>query len=919
MKTDEIRERFIEFFRKRGHTVHPSDSLIPSNDPSLLFTSAGMAQFKDMFLGRGTLPFRRATTCQKCLRTGDLERVGKTSGHHTFFEMLGNFSFGDYFKRETIAWAWEFSTREMRIPEERIHVTVYRDDDEAFRIWSEEIGLPAARIRKLGEADNFWPANAPSQGPNGPCGPCSELYYDFGPNTGCGRPECAPGCSCDRFVEFWNLVFTQFDRQEDGTLAPLPQKNIDTGAGLERFAAVLQGVHSNFDTDNFKPLILSECALLKVSYTPGTETAARLRRIADHARALVFCISDNARPGPTGRGYVVRRILRTAVRDGMKLGLRQEFLHRLVPEIIAVMRQPYPYLEERRRTIETVIKDEERKFLDSLDRAERELRDRLAGQATLSGQDAFYLYDTHGLPIELLEDLCHDLGARVERAEFDRILKEKQESQRKSSEIMDTGALARIKERRLPTTRFLGYEIPMAEMGRPVDATVAAIARLDAPALKAYQASKKDAAAVTTLLKSAELVEEAAAGTDIAAILDRTPFYGDAGGQVGDSGWLRGEALEAEITDTKRPDDYFTHLGRVTRGSLRVGQTVRAQIDADRRLNIMRHHTGTHVLQAALRTVLGKHVEQAGSIVLPDRLRFDFTHPKALTRDEIRAVEDWANRVILSDLPVAKVETSMEDAKQRGAIMFFGEKYGDRVRVVSIGEGASVELCGGTHLEHTSTISQLKIVSESSIGSGVRRIEAVTGPKAIELAREKYDLAEETARELGCPIDQIPKRLKQLVQNVLELKSEIGRLKSSGRARADALREAAGIISPEEELQIGSEKVCRKKLNIKDVNEAREFMDELVKNRRYAAAILAIMNDKPVFVIGVREDLAQSKGLKAGDLAKEVGKACGGGGGGRELQAQAGASDPSKIELGFQTFESAVRAKFVTKSFENIS
>jgi alanyl-tRNA synthetase len=894
MKIDEIRDRFLEFFKRNGHAVIASDSLVPANDPSLLFTGAGMNQFKDDFLGRGTHG-KRAASCQKCLRTGDLDRVGRTPAHQTFFEMLGNFSFGDYFKRESIAWGWEFLTRELRIDESRLSVTVYTDDDEAFKIWHEMIGLATSRITRMGATDNFWPANAPTDGPNGPCGPCSEIYFDFGAKTGCGRPECGPACSCGRFVEIWNHVFTQFDRQGDGTLKPLPQKNIDTGMGLERISAVMQGVHSNFDTNVFLPVIQRETEILKTDYTPGTESSARLRRIADHARALVFCIADNAMPGNTGRGYVVRRILRTAVRDGVKLGTRREFLHELVGDIVHVMRKPYPYLKDRQQTIESTIRSEETKFLNALDRAERELRERLGKSKVLSGGDAFFLYDTHGLHIELLEDLCNDLGARVDRDAFNKILKDKQDAQRTTGEIMDSGALADIKAKKLPKTEFLGYRIPMIDLAKPVDGNVLAIAILNAEALKVYNGSKRDAAAVTTLLKTADLVDEARAGCEVAVLLDRTPFYGDGGGQVGDTGWLRGSG-EVEVTDTKKPDDYFLHLGRVTKGAIKTGETLGAAIDAKRRLDIMRNHTGTHVLQAALRAVLGTHVEQAGSIVLPDRLRFDFTHPKGLTRDEVRKIEDWCNDVILADVPVTKIEMSKDEATKSGAIMFFGEKYGERVRVVTVGERRSVEFCGGTHLEHSGTISQMKIVSESSIGSGVRRIEAVTGPKAIEAARERYDLADAIATELKCTVAEVPKRLTQLVKDVQELKSKLGSMRTAAPVTYDAK-------------EVGAEKIAVGKL-AGNVDDARDLMDDVTKQKKFAAGIFAVDGgEKPVFIIGVRDDLVKAKGLKAGDLAKEIGRACGGGGGGRELQAQAGASDASKIPLGFETFERLVRAK----------
>ncbi len=900
MKIDEIRDRFLKFFETRGCVIHPSDSLIPSNDPSLLFTGAGMNQFKDMFLGSGALPFRRATTSQKCLRTGDLERVGRTSGHQTFFEMLGHFSFGDYFKKDAIPWTWEFYTRELGISPERLTVSVYVEDAEAHEIWRRDVGLPPDKIFKLGEADNFWPANAPSQGPNGPCGPCSELYFDFGAKYGCGRPQCDITCSCNRFVEIGNIVFTQFDRKDGGVLEPLPQKNIDFGGGLERVGAVLQGVHSNFDTDLFRPILARACELLRVRYEPGTEQACRLRRISDHVRALVFCVSDGALPSNEGRGYVVRRILRTALRDGIKLGHEEAFLFALVPAVIEVMKRPYPELLERRVLVERTLRSEEEGFLSALRRGEEELKSRLAGKNLLRGEDAFLLYDSYGFHIELIEDLCHEGNARVDRPRFEELLQRKKERERGdfASDIFGTGPFAQIKEGREPPTEFLGYGIPIARMQDPVEARVRRLIRLGEEGLRAYAASKKDLPAVTRLLNSGTLSDEAT-GT-VAVLLDRTPFYAESGGQVGDTGRIEGEA-EVEISDCKRPDGYFFHLGKVSKGTLRVGAVVRARIDAPRRLDIMRNHTGTHVLQAALRAALGSTVQQAGSIVEPDRLRFDFTWPQAMTREEIRRVEAWCNEVILADLPVNKEEMGMEEAKKRGAIAFFGEKYGDRVRVVTVGPARSVELCGGTHLEHTATIGQIKITSESSIQRGVRRIEAVSGSRAIDHARERYGVLEGLAEELGCPVVDVPKKIGQLAASVQELKQEIAKLrKSGGDGLGDILARAR---------EAGGEKFLAESLPDRKVDDLRGLMDALIKKQKIAAAILASGGDRPAFVIGVREDLVASKGLKAGDLAREIGKACGGGGGGREFQAQAGASDASKVSTGLKKFEELVRAK----------
>jgi alanyl-tRNA synthetase len=900
MKIDEIRQRYLEFFKKRGHTVCPSDSLVPSNDPSLLFTGAGMNQFKDMFLGRGSLPFKRATSSQKCLRTGDLESVGRTSRHHTFFEMLGNFSFGDYFKREAIHWAWEFATREMAIQPARLTISVYKEDDEAFRIWNEEIGLPPGRIYRLGEGDNFWPANAPSQGPNGPCGPCSEIYYDFGPSYGCGSPDCSITCGCNRWVEIWNLVFTQFDRQDGGVLSPLPQKNIDTGAGLERWGAVLQGVHSNFETDIFKTIIGAGCHVLGLTYTPGTEQSSRLRRIADHVRALTFCIADNALPGNSGRNYVVRRILRTALRDGVQLGHPRAFLYRLVPAVVEVMKPQYPYLVEQQKKIEQIIKTEEEKFLDTLEKGNEIISDSITrlkrdGKDTLSGEDAFRLYDTFGFPIEMTEQILRDQRMKVDRVRFEALRESHAEGNRESKDIFEKGPFTEIKDQKVPPTVFLGYQIPVSDLARPQEATVLRIIRLQDR--KEYDRSKRDLNAFTTLLnqKGSSLAPSAPEGSDVAVLLDRTPFYGEGGGQAGDAGTISAEGLLVSVEDCRKPDQYYLHLGRVQKGVLKTGQKVQAALDAARRLNIMRNHTGTHLLQAALRAVLGAHIQQAGSVVEPDRLRFDFSHFQALTPEEIRKVEDWVNGVIWSDQEVRKVEMTMDEAKAKGAIAFFGEKYGDRVRVVTVGPNLSVELCGGTHLEHAATIGGFRITSEGSIGSGIRRIEAITGPQVVEMTRDQDALLGELSRILKAPRPDVPKKVQKLLEEMAKLKSRQG---ASPQAEGDL-----------DTVEVGQEKIVAHHLPGSTVEELRKIMDALIQKKNLAAGILAGGEEKPFFVIGVREDLVKSKGLSAGDLAKEVGKASGGGGGGRERQAQAGASDASKIPLGLATFEKLVRVK----------
>ncbi len=910
MKTDEIREHCLKFYEARGHARYPSDSLVPSNDPSLLFTSAGMAQFKDMFLGIGKLPHKRITTVQRCLRVGDLENVGRTARHHTFFEMLGNFSFGDYFKAHAIPWCWDFYTGDLGIPADRLWASIYEKDDEAEAVWK-KLGKLKHPIVKMGEADNFWPANAPSQGPNGPCGPCSELYYDFGQGPWwCGK--CTePGHSCDRFVEIGNIVFTQYERQDGGVLKPLPQKNIDFGGGLERVAAIMQGVHSNYDIDIFKAIIAQETRVLKIQPTP--ENGRRFRRIADHARALVFCIADGVRPTNEGRGYVVRRILRTAFRDGWKLrrtaNLEPEpFLHKLVEMVADQMRAAMPLSLDQRQVATTTIQTEEAQFLKTIERGMGVVESKVAelkkaGKTQLDGKAGFDLYQSHGFPIELTIDVLGEYGMTVDTEGFRRALHEEQDRARTNDAIFDPNSpLTKVKEQRIKTTEFLGYGIRVADIGKPVNVSILRIVNLDPESLAKFNESKKDMAGVTRLIGKGTIVDSAEEGDWVAILCDKTPFYADAGGQIGDAGRIRTREADVEITDTRKPDGYFFHLGKVVKGPLRPGLAT-GLVDEPRRLNIMRNHTGTHLLHAALRAVLGTHVTQAGSVVEPDRLRFDFHHPKPVTLEERRKIEDWVNRIIFEDREVTKIEMSMAEAKAKGALMFFGDKYGDRVRVVTVGDAESVELCGGTHLERAATIGALRITSESAIGSGVRRVEAVTGPGAVEAARQQEDLVLELSRELGVPVADLPRRIKQILKDVQELKSEVGRLRRGGGG-------ANGVeVLINEAKAIGAERVIEAKLESGQVDDARALMDELTKKRRIGVAILAVPGERPAFVIGVREDLVTSKGLKAGDIAKEVGKACGGGGGGRELQAQAGASDASKIQLGFDTFEAAVRQK----------
>jgi alanyl-tRNA synthetase len=877
MKIDELRERFLGFFKGKAHAIYPSASLVPQDDPTLLFTGAGMNQFKDMFLGKGHLPFRRVATCQKCLRTADIEKVGYTPAHHTFFEMLGNFSFGDYFKEDAIVWAWEFMTEELKIPQELLYVSVYEEDHEAYNIWYRRVGLPEGKIFRFGQDENFWPANAPTAGPNGPCGPCSEIFYDFGKEYGCGAPSCTVGCKCNRYVEVWNLVFTQFDRQEGGILAQLPQKNIDTGMGLERLGAVLQGVHSNFDTDIFKPLIEAISELLGKPYTHGSPSAPALRRIADHIRAGVFCISDGVLPSNEGRGYVERKILRVAIRDGISLGMHEPFLYRLVPVVIDLMKPGYPELAQHQYHITNIIKTEEERFLNTVDQGtqvlERFIHElRTSGRTILSGEEAFMLYDTYGFPLELTESILTVKGLSVDKRGFQEAMQSQRELARAQTriagDIFVRGPLAEIKGRLTPT-EFVGYNQLKAEV------------------------------TVEAIVKGDKSVNEVSGGDRVMIITDRTPFYGEAGGQVGDTGMFKKRGLQITVTDTKRSEGYFLHHANVIRGRVRVGDRVRAVVDAQRRTDIARNHSATHLLQNALRTILGTHIEQAGSLVTPDRLRFDFTHYSPLTEKEIEKVQWLINKRILEDAKVVAKVVPLSEAKRLGALMFFGEKYPEMVRMVSIGN-FSKELCGGTHLKRIGSIGYLKIISEGSIGSGLRRIEALTGQAAIQRAFSDHRLIEGVCRLLETTPERLLDKASKLVQEVKGLKQEVAKARREfSPASIQTLLDSAKMV--------GNERVIVQSLQDTSPQDMRSMIDILVKRCQAGAVMLVSEKEgRRLMVVGIREDLI-NKGLHAGELARALGKLCGGGGGGKPHLAEAGgASQPDIIRLS-EEFENLLR------------
>jgi alanyl-tRNA synthetase len=865
MKTDELREAFLDFFVTKGCVRRPSDVLVP-NDPTVLFTPAGMNQFKKEFMGLGDPHFKRATTCQKCIRTGDIENVGKTAFHETFFEMLGNFSFGDYFKREAIHWAWEFLTGTLKIPADRLTVTVYLDDDVAYDIWHNEIKIPAQRISRMGEDENFWPAGAPTHGPNGVCGPCSEVFYH-----GAGPKE----------VEIWNLVFTQFNRTGPGQLEPLPNKNIDTGMGLERAAACLQGVSTVFDIDIFKPIVAAVADSLAVKYDSDHPDGVRIRRMADHIRALTFCIHENVRPGPEKQGYVIRRLLRRAVLDAYQMGRRLPFLHQLVPVVAEVMNKPYPDLHESVSRIQTTIKQEEEQFLKNLENGLGLLTDifqktKSAGSDIISGKEAFTLHATYGIPVEVVESLATDHNLRIDKAGFEAERGRHTVISRGNAEAADvfsTGPLDTLKREYHHGSEFVGYS------------------------------TTHEQARIIGILEQNRLAERAQGngGTSLVVILDRTPFYGESGGQVGDIGLISGDRFRFQVVDTKKENDFVLHVGHVAEGELTVNEPVRAQVDVGRRDAIRRAHTATHLLHHALRTVLGKHAQQAGSKVEPDRLRFDFANPEAVGRDRLRIIEEAVNLRVLEAAPVSWSHMPIEQARSKGAMALFGEKYPDIVRVVQMGD-FSRELCGGTHLDNVGQVGLFKIIGEESVAAGTRRITALVGKAALEFVRQEEEILADLAGMLRVPSGQVSERVNALLEEIKSLKKQVSqrRPEAGSRVSADELLATAQTIA-------GATVVIQA---VQDVSpdEMRQLIDVL---RRKQATGLAVMlmssvDGKVQLVAGLSKDLIE-RGLHAGNWLKEVAPVVGGGGGGRPDLAQAGGKSPDKINAALEQASRSIK------------
>jgi len=846
MKADELREAYLAFFESKGCIRRPSDVLVPRWDPSVLFTPAGMNQFKDHFLGKCKLEFTRATTCQKCLRTGDIDNVGRTPRHHTFFEMLGNFSFGDYFKREAIHWAWEFLTARnwLAIAPEKLSVTVYHDDNEAFAIWADEIGVPAARITRMGEDDNFWPASSPSQGPDGVCGPCSEIFYRM--------PDGSD-------VEIWNLVFTQFNRvgPPPDNLHPLPSRNIDTGMGLERTCAMLQGVDSNFHIDILRPLVDAVAEVCGRTYEPATDDGRRMRRIADHVRACTFAIHENVLPGNNEEKYVVKRLLRRAVLDGRQMGMREPFLHRLPPVVAAMMRKPYPEIGDTTDRVAGVIEREEASFLATidggLDRIERLFAALGAsGKAVVPGGDAAELYTTYGFPPELLETLAAERNCGFDWEGFRRAMDEHGVKSGAGTrvEVFTSGPLDALKKT-MHGSEFLGYEATEAP------AKVIGIIAQDA---------------------LCDRVEEVGHARPVTVVLDRTPFYGESGGQVGDTGRITWPGGEFEVADTQREGGFMLHVGHLRKGTLDLGATVTATVDGPRRAALRRAHSATHLLHAALQHHLGSHAVQQGSKVDADLLRFDFSHTSSIDAATLASIESMVNGGVLAALPVTAQLLPLAEARHAGAMMLFGEKYPDVVRMVSM-EGLSRELCGGTHVSSTGQIGLVRIVGEESVSAGTRRITAVTGSKALDRFRQAEHTLAEAAGALKVPVGELPHRLAAVIKELRELKK--------------AKPAAAGAGLSADDLLAGADSVAGTRIVVADAKGSdagamRQCIDLLRRKGSPIAVLLgSVEGDKVTLVAGISREL-EERGLSAGSWIREAATIVGGKGGGRPDLAQAG-------------------------------
>ena len=864
----ELRQAFLDYFGSRGHTVVPSAPLIPQADPTLLFTNAGMNQFKRIFLGEDSSPYARAVSIQKCMRAGgkhnDLENVGFTRRHHTFFEMLGNFSFGDYFKKDAIAFGWEFLTNVAGLPMDRLWVTVFRDDQEAYDLWHKGMGVSENRLARLDEKDNFW-----QMGDTGPCGPCSEILIDQGEEFGCGRTTCAVGCDCDRYLEIWNLVFMQFDRDSAGTLNPLPKPSIDTGMGLERLAAVTQGVSSNYDSDVFRPLLESIGKGTGHEYGQTTTSDRSMRVIADHVRSMTFLITDGVLPSNEGRGYVLRRIMRRAARHGRLLGLEREFLFELVPTVVTQMGMTYPELRQMADTVAEVVKGEEGRFIGTLEQALPLLNKILEetkgqGKRQVSGHDVFKLYDTYGFPLDLVEDAAREEGLELDHRGYAQALEEQRERARKTAKFTQSAARNDVVKaiEQFPVTQFLGYVQQQAQ------------------------------GTLLAMIKDEHLVSEAQQGEEVEFLLDASPFYPEGGGQVGDSGTLVGPSARIRIHDTtKLAKGWFLHKGQVMEGSVRTGDHVTATVNGGLRTDAARNHTGTHLLHAALREILGPHVKQHGSLVGPNRLRFDFSHFRGLNARQMEDIENLVNEQIRQNTLVQSEEMGIQEALGRGALAFFGDKYGDQVRVVEIGD-FSKELCGGTHCHRTGDVGLFRLISEGGVAAGVRRIEALTGTGAVHYEQKRDAQWREMAGLLKTSPQEVLEKTKKMLTILKETERALEQakqkaLEQQGAGQQAAIREVKGVP------------VLIQRIDGLNMQELRTFSDKLRNKVPTGLLVLgSVLDDKVALLVIVGKD--RIKQLPAGKVVQHIAQFVGGSGGGRPDMAQAGGNQPEHLDMALE-------------------
>ena len=872
---NELREMFLSFFESKGHLRLPSFSLIPQNDASLLLINSGMAPMKPWFTGEQEPPRRRVTTCQKCIRTGDIENIGKTARHGTYFEMLGNFSFGDYFKREAITWCWEFLTSPewVGLDPNRLYPSIYQDDDEAFEIWNKEIGIPAERIFRFGKADNFWEHGS------GPCGPCSEVYYDRGEEYGCGKPGCTVGCDCDRYMEVWNNVFSQFNNDGEGHYTELIQKNIDTGMGLERLACVCQNVNSLFDTDTVMNITNKVSEITGAHYGQSESRDVSLRIITDHIRSATMMICDGVLPSNEGRGYVLRRLLRRAARHGKLLGVNDPFLYRVCDTVIEVNATAYPDLVEKQSYITKVIRVEEENFAKTIDSGLKIFSDMLAqhkakGETVFSGEDTFKLYDTYGFPIDLTSEMAQDEGLTVDEAGFRAFMEEQKVRARKAREALGDLGWAGIEfGKELPETEFVGYD------HNTID----------------------DAKVLAMVVENVQ-AEEMMSGVEGIVVLDRTPFYAEMGGQVGDHGTITlGEAVFTVHDVQKNKGGKYMHYGKLTGGVLKVGDTVTAAIDVERRQAIRRAHSATHLLDAALKKVLGDHVHQAGSLVEPDRIRFDFTHFEGISAEELAQVDKLVNDAILNGYPVITEELPIEEAKQKGAVAMFGEKYGDMVRVVEMGD-FSMEFCGGTHLDNTAKVGTFRIKSEGSVASGVRRIEATVGKLTLEAMNHNQQLIFQAAQILKTNPADLVAKLEQQVADLKAARQAIEQYKSK-----EAAGEADRILFGAHD--VGPLKVITATVPDADGNRLRQMGDAIKDKAANVVAVLAAVNGGKITFVAACGKEAVGLGIKAGDIIKQVSAIAGGSGGGKPDSAMGGGKDPLMVDNALAMVDNVVSMK----------